>query len=504
MDSVLRGRRSTRRVDAGQITGQNAPSPQPSPTRRLSWKKISIAVLLVLAVMASAAGVAGWSHFAGRYDVAASMNVPLEEVTTAQYPEDPAGRSVRYGQYNGRRLILVRKDDTHFDFILEPTEDHVARVVFKNIDVSLMTPSVPQWCKEDAGLTRIALTDREWNRQQVHFDVDGANIEVSGGDGFEVRNLHKVALAKNCLNAGLWEVILNVKEGDGKAMYYQGWFTFPLGHYRRLLEQNTGLDYADHWYGLEHWSDPAGTVMAMEKLRSVYSEREVAAIYDANEMIMYAGEQVRKKRTCNGPNLVTWGDITGKRGIEFASFIPPGRYSVDHPWGNEYWRLAQYRKAIVRDVLTPATGKKLQELELVFHDEQGQANRFIVGGVDLAALPQLPTAQYNRGLYMPMGIGVPPFYQDYAKLQANPPHESPYYSFLLDGQDRWIDHHKSAIDGPVMHRDEHDPNLVHLYLLSYERHTLIAHFVIPIEAKVQTIAREVDGNAARQQRGASL
>jgi len=220
--------------------------------------------------------------------------------------------------------------------------------------------------------------------------------------------------------------------------------------------------------------------MAMDKLRHVYDEREVAARFDRDERILYAGEQVRKKRTCNGPNLVTWSDITQERDIEFATFIPPGRYSVDHPWKNEYWRLAEYKKAVIREIATPANGEQLQELELIFYDEQGRPQRIIIGGVDLAKLPQLPVSQYHKGLYMPMGIGVPPFYQNYGDLQASPPHESPYYSFLLDEENRWIDHHKAAIDGPVMHRDEDDPNLVHLYLLSYERHTLIAHFVIPL------------------------
>lgn len=79
---------------------------------------------------------------------------------------------------------------------------------------------------------------------------------------------------------------------------------------------------------------------------------------------------------------------------------------------------------------------------------------------------------------MPMGIGVPPFYQSYVDLQKMPPHTSPYFSLLLDEQDGWVDHHQFAIDGPVMHRDEVNPDLLHLYLLSYERHSLIAHFVI--------------------------
>ena len=40
-----------------------------------------------------------------------------------------------------------------------------------------------------------------------------------------------------------------------------------------------------------------------------------------------------------------------------------------------------------------------------------------------------------------------------------------------------------SIDGPVMHRDEKEPNLIHLYLLSYERHALVAHFKIAIPSK---------------------
>jgi len=224
MDVKLRShaQRTHRRIDANQNTARPAASPRARFGFRWSWKKVAVGLLAVFGAAVVMAAAAVGLHFHGRYDVAETMHVPLEEVTTAEYPEDPAGRSVRYGQYNGRRLKLVQRDDRHFDFILEPTEDYVARIVFKDIDVSLMTPNVPEWCKEDAGLTQIALVDREWNRQQVFFDVNSEHVEVSGGDGFEVENLHKIALAKNCLNAGLWEVILNVKEDGGKSMYYQG------------------------------------------------------------------------------------------------------------------------------------------------------------------------------------------------------------------------------------------------------------------------------------------
>jgi len=29
-----------------------------------------------------------------------------------------------------------------------------------------------------------------------------------------------------------------------------------------------------------------------------------------------------------------------------------------------------------------------------------------------------------------------------------------------------------------MHRDDKDPNVLHVYLLSYERHSLVGHFVV--------------------------
>jgi hypothetical protein len=129
-------------------------------------------------------------------------------------------------------------------------------------------------------------------------------------------------------------------------------------------------------------------------------------------------------------------------------------------------------------VVSPATSKPLHEVELVFTGKDRGSYRFVVSGFDPAALPQLPTQEYPKGLYMPMGIGVPPFFQNYDELTNNPPHKSPYFCVLMDRDGRWVNHHDVAIDGPVMHRDKRDPNLLHVYLLSYERQTLIGHFIV--------------------------
>lgn len=64
--------------------------------------------------------------------------------------------------------------------------------------------------KKDPGLTRLSLTDRQWNRQQAIFDVDNPKLEITGGDGVEKNQSVSAELAKNCLNASLWEVLLYI------------------------------------------------------------------------------------------------------------------------------------------------------------------------------------------------------------------------------------------------------------------------------------------------------
>jgi hypothetical protein len=141
----------------------------------------------------------------------------------------------------------------------------------------------------------------------------------------------------------------------------------------------------------------------------------------------------------------------------------------------------RFDRAILRRIKSPgATDRTLHELELVFSSTKREGVcRFLVSGFDLDDLPQLAVHDYPKGLYLPMGIGTPPFFQSYEELEKHPPAQSPYVSVLLDAEGRWIDHHSFAIDGPVLHRDEGDPSVLHVYLLSYERHSLIAHLVIP-------------------------
>ena len=435
--------------------------------------------VLVLLVATLGVGVLLWDR--SKYQVASSMNLPLREFSTAEYPEDPAERSLMNSRYRQRTLTLIQKDERHFDFVLESKDPAVAKIVFKNVDAGLFATSQPEWTRQHEGNQLIALIDREWSRQQVSFKKGNPHLEVTGGDGYEATNIFTADLAKNCLNAGLWEIQLTFQERNNKALYYHAWFTFPLGHYRKLVEANSGIVYSKFWRRLEHWVNPAGATLDLAGLRKTVSERTPAAVFPRSERVFAGGEQKRKMRCVTAENIRTWGDYFDGRDVCFATFIKPGRYSVQHPWKHQYWRIGDYQRTILRDVISPVGTNVLQELELVFRDTRtGETNRLFIGGFDAAQLPQLPIADYSKGFYRPMGISVPPFFQAYEELEANLPWKSPYYSFIVDSKDAWINHHELSVDGPVMHRDEKDPNLLHLYLLSYERHALVAHFLIPL------------------------
>ncbi|MGM3308328.1 hypothetical protein ACSQ6I_20515 [Anabaena sp. WFMT] len=418
--------------------------------------------------------------FKSRYDFDDQMIVKLKEFSNAEYPANPAPLGKNFQRYSQRKLTIIKKDENNFDFVLEPTNEKTAKIVIKNVDLNLLVPKAPEWVKKDQGLEVIAFTDREWNRQQISFPANSKNIEITGGDGFEKQNIVEIALANNCLNAGFWEILIFNKEDDNKTLYYQSWFTFPMGHYKNVFEKNNNMSYWKHWWKLEHWQDPSGTVINANLLRNVVDEKEIVAQFPMDEKIIASGEQSRKIRTTLATNLRTWSDIySGDNKIEFASFRPPGYYDSNKPWKNEYWRIGKFEKAVLRNIKPVGVQENLQEIELILGDKKtGEKNKLLISGINLQNLPTLSVKDYPKGLYMPMGIGIPPFYQSYEDLTKFHPDKSPYFSVLLDSKDKWIDHHRLALDGVVMHKDQENPNLVHLYFLSYERNTLIAHFFL--------------------------
>jgi uncharacterized membrane protein YdjX (TVP38/TMEM64 family) len=415
-----------------------------------------------------------------RYRAADSMTVVVQELSNADYPEDPSSRSIHHGKYQGRSLTLIKRDETHFDFAFEPKHTHIARVVLKNIDCSLLTPSLPEWIKGKSTLEKIALSSRQFSRQQVRFGGSTSPLlEVTGGDGFERQLLYSAELVKNSLEAGSWELMLYTYERGEKTLYYQGWFSFPLGHYKRLFEQNTGLSYWKHFYYLEHRGSAEGQQVKLDELRTVSREAEARCNQDPNERVFAAGEQARRRRLTMGENLLFWKDYTDGGDVRFAEFVAPGRYRADRLHGHKLNRIAKFEKALTRQIVSCADREPRSEIELVFSDPRsGKRCRLIVSGFQWNLLPQAPIEEYPRGRYMPMGLAVPPIFQDYTELARSQPNRSPYFAMFLDEEGGFLDPCSMGLEGPIVHRDAQHPNWVHVYLMSYERHALVGHWII--------------------------
>ena len=103
----------------------------------------------------------------------------------------------------------------------------------------------------------------------------------------------------------------------------------------------------------------------------------------------------------------------------------------------------------------------------------------------MSALPVLSPQQYDQGWQVPLGIGNPSFFESYETAAANPPTQRTWYGFHLDAQSRWLDHHAIGVDGPLLYRDADDPSLLHLHLLSYERHALLNHVVLALPPELR-------------------
>lgn len=442
--------------------------------------------LLPVVLLGSTALVGGgllWFH--ARYDEAPAQTVGLAAFGNAEYPEAPEDRSLVFGNYPHRALRIEKVGDTRFRFVIEPASDQAARIELPEVDLAHFVAAVPPWVRSDPDLTRVGLINREWNRQQVSFRRGSAHLLVhEGGDGFEQHWLSRVDLARNCLNAGLWELLLFTAEDGQERVYEHVWFTFPLGLYKQLFERVNGLSYWDYWWSLEHWVDPAGTPIRLDRLRSVEREWPLTANARWDDAPAWRGEQRLKRRNVLAPPVHTYRDWY-RQPVRFASFVPPGRYSVARPRDTELHYLAELTGALLRQVRTPAAPRPLFEVELSFRSSRtGEPTRLIVGGLDLHALPRLSPDRYEGGWQAPMGIANPSFFEPYELVLADSPLRRPFYAFHLDTQDRWIDHHAVGVDGPLLHRDADDPSTLHLYLLSYERHALLNHFVLtcPMEA----------------------
>lgn len=437
------------------------------------WKRLALGTGLVTLLAAGALSATSYQRYSNQ--TLSDISLMTEAVDGHQW----VGQDISFQQVSGNQF------DVHFalDGGGLPSD-----LRLQNIDLSLMIPEVPMMAQGDATLTQWFLTEREFNRQRVIFEAGSAHIDLPNGfAGYAAEDI-SISLTNNCLGAGYWELAVFAQTETGAEKIYQGYFTFPRGAYANLVAQLNPTNYWQQARTMEAWPGfrfLSGRAMDLAQLRTVQQEQSVPVNDLQAETIFAAGEQVKKADLMvyaegqDASQINTWQDLR-QADLKFQSFTTPGIYDPSRLWESDYSQLATVTGGTARQIESPLSDQRLHEVQINFENESGEQRNLIVSGLDLAQIPQLDTQDYSDGIYMPMGFGTP-FTQNYSDLVNNPPAESPFFSMLLDRNDQVIDYRKDiGINGLVMHRDANDANRLHLYIMSYERITLVGHYVIDL------------------------
>lgn len=412
-----------------------------------------------------------------RYGQSSLADIPLQTETVEEHRW--VGEDITFEKLSGQQFDV--------SFTLHqggaPTE-----LRLQDIDLSLMIPTVPTAVHGNQALTRWFLSEREFNRQRVIFESGSPHIQLPTGLGDYAPENISIALTNNCLGAGYWELAIYNQTEIGNEKIYQGYFTFSRKAYAGLVNELNPTSYWQQARTMEAWPGfrfLSGLTFDLSALRTVESEQTVPVQDLKSEPILVAKEQLSKADLivyADGEKAYTWEELR-QTDLAFQSFVPPGIYDPKRLWASDFSQLAEVTQATVRQVVSPLARKPLKEIQLDFTNTDGELRQLIVSGIVFEQIPQLQPQDYSEGIYMPLGFGTP-FTQNYTELQKNRPDESSFFAVLLDNENGVIDYRQDiGLNGLVMHRDKHDENLLHIYLMSYERITLMSHYIVDLALK---------------------
>lgn len=434
---------------------------------------IGLGVVLTLGLIAPLAVA-----YNNRYGSHSLMGIPL-------FNEPIEGQN-----WKGEGVSFQQLENDKYDVSFNLSEGGPAvQLALRDIDLNLFIPQVPDSARGNKDLTRWFLTEREFNRQRVKFEPGSPHIELSEAFADYAPEDISVSLTNNCLGAGYWElaVFYEPENGDSKKLY-QGYFTFPRGEYAKMVAELNPTKYHQVARTMEAWPGfrfLSGMNFNLNELRQVNSETQIPVTDLKTEQILAVDEQVKKANLIVYPDgssadsLRTWEDLR-KTDLKFHGFVTPGIYDEEVLWDSDFKQIANVTGATGRQISSPMSEKELIEVEIGFEGEAGEIRRLIISGIDLEEVPQLDVSEYPSGIYVPLGFGTP-FTQNYTELAENPPAEYAFFSVVLDQNDGVVDYRKDiGLNGIIMHRDSSDPNKLHLFVMSYERITLVGHYVIDL------------------------
>ncbi len=408
----------------------------------------------------------------------------VKELTDEQYPDnnDIDIRSNDWDKYSHLNFEIKRNDKFDFTIKITPDNSFSDTIILSGINILSWIPTVPKHVCKDDYLKTLGIINSEWNRQQVkikddHFSLKGSNEEKD--------KVVRVDLARNCLNSYAWEVITYTKENNTIKPLYHGWFDFPKELYRMLFDEVnkdilTFEDFKDH---LENYKDPKRELVNLNVLRSEISSHSPKFKDYRKEFYPMTGARKTKYKNIVCPQQPQKIEDMLNDSTSYSTFQWPGYYDTKDPRATTLSMLGIPKKVIVKQTISKNIKRdSCLEFDISYarNTDTNYITRVVIGGIMKNQLKMLKKANYNKGLKMPMGIGNHGFYEEINYAETHSSSDSPYYGFIIDEEGKWVDSHFFGVDGPLLHLDENDPNILHFWLLSFERHAMVCHLTFPI------------------------
>ena len=417
-----------------------------------------------------------------------NFKVAVKELTDSDYPDNPdiGFRHSKYGQFSHDSIIVVQTGDSLFDITLVSGNENSDTIIFSDINIYAFMPIIPRYVQKDEYLKLIGIVNQEWNRHQVRFDRDQNKFRVTNSGSFESDSITRIDIARNCLNSGLWEIIGYAKDKNGASQpYYHGWFDFPLDVYGKLFNYvNPGLNFKDYNDHLVTWTDPRKEFFDLNVLRERGSDLIDCSIdIHNNEYYVEKGARKKKKKNIIYPKKISIIQDFLNDSTTYSTFSPPGCYNTEEPRHTSLGLIYEMTNGSVYNVGSKYVNEKgLKEIELHFRDKTKEKETTIIfGGLDFDKFPTLADTMHHKGYKYPMGIANHSFYETYDVAVQNNPNDNPYYGVIVDKEGHWIDSHFFGIDGPLFFWDAEVKGRLHLYLLSFERHSYVGHFTLDFD-----------------------
>lgn len=351
-------------------------------------------------------------------------------------------------------LELAPRGGGHYDVRLLPGEGAPR---LHDADLRLLVPRIPRLARGNDVLIRLALIQREFNRNEVHNTLPG-------GLDFSIAN--------NCLERGLWEVKVARSEAGKTVTLFHAWLTIPDEEYARLFREANGLDEKNFDKLFASYPGVGGFAMPLEALRTVKSERALASLdTHAGDPLERLTEQ-RGKTKLLETAAATYGDFAlgDRQPITMAKFVPPGRYDQADTMRFDLTWLAHPSRILWREVSSPGVSGTYPEIEVDY--ENGY--RILIADAKLAGLPvrRDPPDTEADVLKLVCGIGTPIIHAPAAERAAEMAEDRPRYLMILDAKGVHVDNHLTGVDGVYVWRDA---DRLHLWLVSYERIAFVSH-----------------------------